>query len=319
MDIIGHQKNIYFLERSIANKQLAHAYLFYGPKGVGRATVAEYFISRLFCQNKKGPCGQCPACQQVSKRIHPDVFWIQDSLKKEKISIEQARQAQTFLFSTPIAAPYKIVIIKEVENFTLPAANSFLKILEEPPDKSIIILIGRSFNNIIPTLRSRCQVLRFNFPLRREIIDYLKDKCFLSQTESLTILNFALGQPGRAIKFAQDTEKIEQRKKITKQMLSFLNIDADNKFRLADLIVNSEISQKQALENLLIVVRDILLAKLNLNPINQEFFKQLKSLSLRYSFKKITDLIEGIYQIEFLLAANVNPRLAIEAILINNL
>ncbi|MDD5172605.1 MAG: DNA polymerase III subunit delta' [Patescibacteria group bacterium] len=319
MNIIGHQKNIYFLEQNIAKNQLAHAYLFYGPENIGKATVAEHFITRLFCLCKE-EFRECHLCQQINQKIHPDIFWLHGSLKKEKIGVEQIRQIQSFIFSTPFAAPYKIAIIEEADNLTLQASNSLLKALEEPPKKSIIILISRSFNNIIPTLRSRCQALKFNFPGTKEIMAYLKNKHSLSQLELSEILKLSLGRPGRALELAKNTEKITQIKKTTSQILSLLNInESDNKFKLTDLIINSETPQKEALENFLIIIRDILLIKLGLEPINQEFFKQLKILSQNYSFEKIKDLIEEIYQTRLFLTMNVNPRMAIENLLINYL
>ncbi len=320
MDIIGHQKNIYFLEKSIINNKLSHAYLFYGSRNIGKSTVAEYFVARLFCRQKNSPCGQCNICQQIIKRIHPDVFWIHGSLKREKISIEQARQVQMFLFSSPFAAPYKVAIIEEADDLTLQAANSLLKILEEPPEKSIIILISRSFNNIISTLRSRCQILKFNFPTKEEIAVYLENRFSFSRSESLEILNLALGQPGKAIEFAQDGEKVEQKKKLTDKILLLLNgEDMENKFKLAALIADSGISPDQGLESLLIIARDILLVGLDLNPTNESFIKQLKFLSRRHSLERVGRFIEEIYQTKFLLAANVNVKMAIENLLINSL
>jgi len=319
MDIIGHQKNIRFLEQSITNGKLAPAYLFYGPKSVGKTAVAEYFTARLFCQERKSPCGKCSACQQVAKRIHPDVFWVQGSLKKDKIGIEQARQVQGFLSSGPFAASYKIAIIEEADNLTLAAANSFLKILEEMPEKSIVILIGWSFYRIIPTLRSRCQALRFGFPPCKEIITHLENKYSFRPTEAAKVLDFALGRPGRAIGFSRDPEEMGRQEKLMDQILFFLAADdADNKFKLMDLIANSETSRGEILENFLSLIRKMLLLKLDL-PAGGESSKKLKSLSQEYSFTKIIDIIEGIYQIRFLLAANVNPRLAIEGVLINSL
>lgn len=320
LNIIGHHKNIYFLEKSIVNNQLSHAYLFYGPKHIGKTKVAEYFIARLFCQNKKNPCGQCVSCQQILKRIHPDVFWLSGSLKKEKIGIGQVRQVQEFLFSSPFAASYKIAIIEEADNLTLQAANSFLKVLEEPPKRSIVILITRSFNDLLPTLRSRCQILRFSFPPKNEIIAHLRDDFFLNKKESLEVFNLALGQPGLAIEFAQDAEKVEQKRELISQFISLLNKNtAEDKFKLAGLIIDSEIFSEQGLDNLLIIGRDLILTKLNISPSNEFFEKQLKILSQKYSQKNLQSFIENILQTKFLLASNVNPKIAIENLLINSL
>lgn len=320
MNIIGHRKNVYFLEKSIANNRLAHAYLFYGPKHIGKTRVAEYFISRLFCRNEKSPCGQCVSCQQILKRIHPDVFWLSGSLKKEKTGIEQVRQVQEFLFSSPFAASYKIAIIEGADNLTLQAANSFLKVLEEPPKRSIVILITRSFNDLLPTLRSRCQILRFSFPLKDEIITHLREYFSLNKKESSEILNLSLGQPGLAIEFARNAEKIKQKRELINQFISLLNENsAEDKFKLAGLIMDSETSPERGLDNLLIVARDLILTKLGIPPSNGFFEKQLKILSQKYSQKNLQAFIENILQTRLFLAANVNPKMAVENLLINSL
>ena len=328
MKLIGHQKIIEFLKKSISNHQPAHAYLFYGPKHIGKTRVAEIFTANLFCLNKKASsftsCGECLACQQLVKKIHPDLMWLGDlssSIEltaQGKIGIDQARQIKEFLFSSPFSAPYKAVIIEEAGNLTLSAINAFLKLLEEPPANSIIILIIRSFAHLPATLRSRCQILRFSFPLKNEIIDFLKEKFSLKEKKAVEILSLALGRPGLAIQFAQDFEKIKQERRLINEFIALLSKDdTESRFQLAGLILNSPVSPHQALNDLLKLVRDLILIKLDLRPSDESFSPQLKKLAQRYSQKDLQSLINQILKTQFWLAANVNQKLAVENLLIN--
>jgi len=328
MEVIGHQKILKFLQRSTINNQLVHSYLFYGPKHIGKNKVAEIFISNLFCPNKKKnsllPCGTCLSCQQLKKKIHPDFIYLGNSFSsieltpQGKIGVEQARQIKEFLYSSPFSAPYKVVIIEETDILTLPAANALLKLLEEPPLKSIIILISQSFTYLPATLRSRCQILRFSFPLKEEIINFIRQEFSLKEKKVEEILSLALGRPGLAIQFAQDFKKIEQERALINDFISLLSKnDSESKFQLVDLILNTKKSPQQALNNLARLLRDMILVKLNLCPADQSIIIQLKSLAQKYPQKDLQNLINQIFKTQFLLAANVNPKLAIENLIIN--
>ncbi|MBU4369431.1 hypothetical protein KKG58_01565 [Patescibacteria group bacterium] len=328
MEVIGHQKILKFLQRSAINNQLAHSYLFYGPKHIGKNKVAEVFVSNLFCLNKKKnsflPCGTCTSCQQLLKKIHPDFIYLGSSFSsfeltpQGKIGVEQTRQIKEFLYSSPFSAQYKVVIIEETDNLTLPAANALLKLLEEPPLRSIIILISRSFTYLPATLRSRCQVLRFSFPLKEEIIKFLKQEFFLKEEKAKEILGLAIGRPGLAIQFAQNFKEIEQERSLINDFISLLSKnDSESKFRLVDLILNTKKSPQQTLNNLTRLLRDLILVKLNLCPADKSISIQLRDLAQKYTQKDLQNLINQIFKTQLLLAANVNQKLAIENLLIN--
>jgi len=328
MEVIGHQKINKFLQRGATNNQLAHSYLFYGPKHIGKNKVAEIFISNLFCPNKKKnsflPCGICPSCQQLRKKIHPDFIYLGSEFSsieltpQGKIGVEQARQIKKFLYSSPFSAPYKAVIIEDTDSLTLSAANALLKLLEEPPLNSVIILISRSFTYLPATLRSRCQILRFSFPLKDEIINFLKQEYSLKEENAKEILSLALGRPGLAIQFAQNFKEIEKEKGLINDFIFLLSKnDSESKFRLVDLILNTKKNPQQALDNLIRLLRDIILVKLNLCPTDQSIAIQLKDLSQKYTQKDLQNLINQIFKTQLLLAANVNQKLAIENLIIN--
>jgi len=168
--------------------RLSHAYFFYGPEGGGKEAIALEIAKALNCQNEETkPCNECASCTKISQLKHPDIKFIipeakswssQDlrqkyELKAENpysrieytgttsISIDKIRDLKNEAKYTPYEAKKKVFILSEVDKLTREGANSFLKLLEEPPDNLLIILISRSLNMILDTIKSRCQIIYF--------------------------------------------------------------------------------------------------------------------------------------------------------------
>ncbi len=177
-----------FFTRSIGNNRLAHAYLFYGGEGRGKEAFALTLAQALNCQSDKArPCGQCPNCQRIAHFNHPDVRFIfpaSKSLKAEQIhaiieakiknpfaalsipgskniSIDVIRELKDEARFGSVEGGYRVIIISGAEHLSREAANSFLKLLEEPPERFLIILITESLHSILDTIRSRCQPVYF--------------------------------------------------------------------------------------------------------------------------------------------------------------
>jgi DNA polymerase-3 subunit delta' len=131
-EIIGHQENIQLLQNAISQNQVAHAYLFLGPKGVGKKTTALAFARALFCSCPIGgdACGRCRCCQQVSEGNHPDLYLI--SPTGSSIKIDQVREIQKKAIIKPYQGQRVTFLLELVETMTSEAANCLLKLLEEP-------------------------------------------------------------------------------------------------------------------------------------------------------------------------------------------
>ena len=314
--IIGHKRIILFLEKSIANHKLSHAYLFYGPNHIGKSKVAEYFAASLLCLNKvdgAGPCGECASCQQVSKKIHPDVYWVSEAEDKDKISINQIRQLQEALILTPLSGNYKIAIIENAENLTIQAANSFLKLLEEAPKNTIIILLARSFHSVLPTIRSRCQNLRFSCPSQEEIQSFL-EKRFNSKPETIEfILSLSQDQPGLAIELAENPEKLSEFQGVADEFINLLvENNSENKFKLADSIQDGKI-----LSQWLKIIRYLILARSGADSKRKFLQKSIDKIIKKYTQKELSQIAQAILRAQFYLQRNVNQKLVIEDLLIN--
>ncbi len=199
--IQGQNRAIQNLKRSLERDKLHHAYLFSGPEGVGKKMTALELIKALNC-DRPGPdggCDQCPSCLKIAKQIHPDFL----HLKPEgvNIRIEQIRNLSQRLSFGPAMGRSRLCLIDMASDLNEPAANAFLKTLEEPPLGTLFVLLARDPGELLPTLVSRCVLIGFN-PLPLSLIaDQLINEKGLSGEEARSLSLVSGGSLGQAFKF----------------------------------------------------------------------------------------------------------------------
>jgi DNA polymerase III subunit gamma/tau len=172
--VVGQDHITQTLTHSIIGNRIAHAYLFTGPRGIGKTTCARIFAKAINCENAGidgEPCNQCPSCNIFNEQRSMNIFELDaasnNSVDDIRLLVDQVRYA-------PQAGKYKVYIIDEVHMLSANAFNAFLKTLEEPPSYAIFILATTEKNKIIPTILSRCQIFDFNRIQIRDIVEYLK-------------------------------------------------------------------------------------------------------------------------------------------------
>jgi DNA polymerase-3 subunit delta' len=172
-NIDGHDDVVRSFHQAIERGRLAHAYLLIGPSGIGKRLFARKLAQTLLCEvrpeNEFEPCGQCPGCAQVLADSHPDLIQLGRLADKHELTIEVIRQVLHDLGFKPDRGRYKIAIVDDADDMNPESANCFLKCLEEPPPRSLLLLIGTSPDLQLATIRSRCQVVRFQ-PLPRTVV-----------------------------------------------------------------------------------------------------------------------------------------------------
>jgi DNA polymerase-3 subunit delta' len=171
--IEGHDGVIESFRQAVRRGRLGHAYLLVGPNGVGKRRFAQVVAQTLLCENrteaKFEPCGACGSCAQVLAGTHPDLIQLGRQNEEHELSIEAVRQVIHDLGFKPAGGRSKVAIVNDADDMNQESANCFLKCLEEPPPQSLIFLVGTSPDLQLATIRSRCQVIRFQ-PLADDVV-----------------------------------------------------------------------------------------------------------------------------------------------------
>lgn len=280
--IKGQDSATEFLKRSAEGGRTAHAYLFIGPSGTGRKAAAVNFAKMVNCLavSGAGPCGECVSCRKIDSSNHPDVVIIAAAKDRSSIGIDDIRYVIKSIGLKPYEAKRKIYIIDGAGNLTREAQNAFLKTLEEPVSDSIIIFIVEDKSDLVPTIESRCQAVRF----------------------------FSSGlTPGLA------NEKFAEKKS------ALLGGLIDGSFFDSDFDRLTKPEARLYLEAMLTWYRDVLVAKASkgaegVSLANSDRAEAIRSEALRLNFEFLYDIIERIILTGFYLEQNANPKLAISII-----
>lgn len=153
--IYGNDSNLNLIQNMYQNHHIPHACLFYGEKGSGRKTLAEYFAMTVFCSEENAPCGQCRNCQKVLKGIHPDFISVEHSGKKQGFSVETVREICRDAIVAPNDSNRKIYLFADCDNISIQAQNTLLKLTEEPPEHVLLLFTSVSKSAFLGTMLSR--------------------------------------------------------------------------------------------------------------------------------------------------------------------
>jgi|UniRef100_A0A7V6DQ53 DNA polymerase-3 subunit delta' len=216
-DILGQERVLTYLKSALSRGRLAHAYLFLGPEGVGKESVARALAGALNCVAplKDGDaCGVCPSCKRLAAGTHPDYLVIRPTSKERppKIVIEQIREFRRVTAYPPVAGGWRVTLIKPGEDMRDDTANALLKTLEEPPARHLLILTAGVEANLFPTVVSRCQKLAFT-PLPYPVITRELIRRDLTPSQAALVAALSGGSLGRALSLEPE-ELLRQRQQV---------------------------------------------------------------------------------------------------------
>lgn len=195
-----HAPLIRQIEAAWVKERLPHALLLHGQAGLGKRRLAEWVARGLLCENTRNQltaCGHCNGCRLVAAGSHPDLTLVTPEEGKQQLSVDQVRAVSEWLSMTSHQQGWKIAIIDPAQLMTIAAANSLLKTLEEPPARSLLILVASSLQGLPATLRSRCQRLGIPRPPTAMALRWLSETT--SQAVPPQVLEFTGGAPLRAL------------------------------------------------------------------------------------------------------------------------
>lgn len=157
--LLGNRQLKENLTEAVKRDRISHFYLISGPEGSGRHTLARLLAAAMVCQGQDKPCMRCPACRKVLDNVHPDFITVDDPEKKT-VPVDLIRRARADLYIRPNEADRKIYLLPRAQDLGLPGQNALLKVLEEPPEYGVFLLLADNPEKLLPTVRSRCVELK---------------------------------------------------------------------------------------------------------------------------------------------------------------
>jgi len=261
-EILGQSLALKILQKDLTGKDLSGGYLFTGPSGVGKKMAAISFAKTLNCkEGGTDSCEKCSSCLRIEKMSHPNLRII--SPEGDSLKINQIRQLKTEVGYRIYEGKKRVWVLDEAEKLTLEAANSLLKILEEPPDDLIIILITHIPRLLPSTIISRCRVVQF-LPLSNHHLCRLLKKRDDVPTHLIPLISeLAQGSMGEALKLAREEDIFREREEVFRLIQEGVSI-SQKIFELSERWSTRQSSRLETLLNMvLFFLRDLLLLKLN--------------------------------------------------------
>ncbi|MDQ4076081.1 MAG: DNA polymerase III subunit delta' [Chloroflexota bacterium] len=315
------------LARAVAEGSVAHAYLLGGSDHIGKRTVAQTFVRALLCTSEgKRPCGTCRACGLVQSNHHPDFLvldraWqaanLPDKHDAQSVSVDAVRLMNNELTRRPHEGQWKVLLVPNVEELTIQAANAFLKTLEEPPPFVVILLTTRDPELVLPTIRSRCQPVSL-LPLPIEQVERaLRTQWGVEPEHARLLAKLSEGRIGWAIQAVQDDALLEKRREALERLQSAL---AGN--RAERLLMAANLSSDGDNEMMRVWAawwRDLLLVQSGVPDaiINVDARAALERASQRYTLEQVRDFLRELQRLLRLSQeTNANRQLLWEVLLL---
>lgn len=316
--IYGHKNILALFNKIVSSQKIANAYLFIGESGFGKEFMAKYFAMMINCKSGSKPCLSCPSCIQMISGNHPDIFFIEpDGIS---IKVETLRNV---VINNAYVKPYnsykKIFIIKEAEKMTEQAQNSILKTLEEPPEYGLFILTSSKMEGLLPTIVSRCEIIRFTRESDEVIEEYLINEKKIDRSMAKKIASIANGNYGKA-NLLIDEGYSKVRSELGDILYSVINQDKALRLESFKFFDENREMIDDIIDIMFSYLRDLMILKLLGSEeciINKDMSDKLRMLSTNLTGFKLNNIINEIEELAFNLKSNVNYQLAIEKFLLN--
>ena len=325
----GHDKPVGMLKRSLDEGRMSHAYLVVGPPQVGKTTVAFDLARAVNCLEDDRPCGGCAQCQRIDRSLHADVRVVGVAADESGagrsrvvISIDQVRQVQREASLKPYEGRYRVFIFDRAEYLSEEASNCLLKTLEEPPEQVLLLLLAPEVGALLPTLVSRCQVLKLR-PVPLSLVrSELEARHGVDPNDAEEIARLSGGRPGWAIEVAGRRELLEEISGKLGTIEGLVKGGPEERFGYAASLAlafgRDRETARQELATWLGWWRDILVLKEG----DQEHVTHLSRLEALQavagvlSSAEVVRALQAVRETMDLLDRNVNARLAIEEMML---
>lgn len=319
-DVVGHRDIIQYIKEAVEQDKVSHAYILNGQRGSGKKMLAKLFAMTLQCESGKSePCGVCHSCIQADNNNHPDIITVRHE-KPASISVEDIRQqVNGDIMIKPYSGRYKIYIIPEADLLTVQAQNALLKTIEEPPEYAVIFLLTENADSLLPTIRSRCVMLKLRNIKDKLVKKYLMEQVKVPDYQAELCAAFAQGNIGRALMLAK-SEHFNEIKEEAIQLLRYIDeMELDEIVGAIKEINKYKLEVTDYLDIITIWYRDVLLYKATQDVSSIVFRDQLKFIkekASKSSYEGLETILESIEKAKVRLKANVNFDLVMELLLL---
>lgn len=291
-----------YLSNSIKSNMISHAYMFEGPSGVGKNTMARELAATLL--------------EMENLFNSPD--YIEITPDGNSIKIAQIRKLQSDILVKPYKS-YKIYVIDEAQKMTVEAQNALLKTLEEPPKYAIIILITNNKESLLDTIKSRCEIIKFTPITLVEVADYLTQTGVDKNRASL-LANFSRGSMQKAIELSESEDFHIMRDEVQKYVETFLTGSMLDIMDIQSSIEKYKDNITNVLDLLVNYFRDIMMVKENVDSsmiINLDRLVFIKNMSTKITYSQLSKIIDIIEETKNKLRSNCNFNISIQVMTLN--
>ena len=305
-EILAQPVAVRALQNALSGERLSGAYLFAGPEGVGKRFTARQLAKAINCEmGKEDSCDKCLSCRKIDSGNHPDLFWIEPKEKSVQISIEAIRELKKEITLRPWEGKRRVAVILEVERATEEAQNAFLKMLEETPGSTLVLLTSVKVEGVLPTVLSRCKRVHFG-PIPSEVIEeLLRKEKQISPEAASTLAKLCHGSLGRALLMKENF--FEEKSEILDHFLErAFHIDEERgSFEDKEAVFT-------ALDLLASWYRDLWVMKEEPSRkllFHEDRFQDLEKESSRWTENSLEEALSEILNAREMLDQHVNPKL----------
>ena len=320
--MIGHEWAVQLLKQHVVQQSHRQAYLITGSESVGRRTLALHFAQALNCPQPLepgDPCFTCSTCLQIEAMAHPDLTVTQAETVGAQLKVDQIRELQHGLALSPYDAKYRIALILRFEDANPHAANALLKTLEEPPSQVTIILTAESAERLMPTIVSRCEVIRLR-PLSIPVVDQgIQSLWNVPPDQANLLAHLSGGRPGYAFRLFQDPDQLTLRKTYLDDLQKLLSENRVERFDYAEAMAKNNDSFREILKVWLSFWRDVMLRAgyPSAQITNIDRSETIDELANELELNKSHAIVVSLERIFDQLDHNINPRLAVEVFMLD--
>ncbi len=321
-DLIGHEWAVDMLKKHVVNETTRHAYLFAGPPGLGRRTLALRFAQALNCQTPTAPgipCGgTCRDCRQIEAMQHADLTIIQADTEGGTLKVDQIREARRTLTLKPYQSKYRVSIFLRFQEANDNAANALLKTLEEAPSYAVLILTADNPEQLLPTIVSRCEVLRLR-PLSIGEVQRALESRGLEKNRAKLIAHISGGRYGYALQLIDSDSLLEKREERLNDLQGLISASRVVKFAYADKLSKDKDTMRQTILFWLSYWRDVMLrtAQAETPLVNVDRNVEIEDLASRMDLSASRRIVSGLESVLEKMDRNVNSRMLAEVLLLD--